>query len=197
MHVDLGLGKLIETPQQRDAIHVAVAPVVAVGKLYPGQDIGFVEAGDTEKVGTHSTRMIGIVDPFLKSPVFDGQRFWMFVYPQTVTGMRHEWQHPAFEAEAAPTVDKAASLQWMEEFAAKNHSHSSEYYDGMGRNYTAADLLELAEDFLRTGDRHVQQGSSSLRDYTPVVEFWHHFEVITGTKIGDHQRGQVPFCCTC
>jgi hypothetical protein len=40
--------------------------------------------------------LIGIVDPFLDQPVRPGEEFWVFVYPNTITGMRHYWQHPAF-----------------------------------------------------------------------------------------------------
>lgn len=203
MHADLGLGKLIESPQQRDAIHIAVAPVVAVGKLWPGQDIGFVEPGNTEKVAM-ATSPVGIVDPFLKAPLFDGQRFWMFLYPQTVTGMRHEWQHPAFEAVAAqaPLVEvdaKTASLKWMEEFAAEHYASCPDYDETDnhdGRRYTAAELIDAASEYLRTGYRHVQQGSESLRDETPTSEFWKHFQIITGKTVGSEQWDN-PFCCTC
>lgn len=45
MSESLGLGKIITTPQQRDAIHVAVAPVVANSELKPGQRVGFVREG--------------------------------------------------------------------------------------------------------------------------------------------------------
>jgi hypothetical protein len=97
------LGHLItDGDRRRDAIHIAVAPVTAAETLVPGQHVGFVRPGDTETVG-ESENPIGIVDPFLQGDVRPGQRFWLFVYPNTVTSLRHVWTHPAF-APRVPTV---------------------------------------------------------------------------------------------
>jgi hypothetical protein len=102
-HVDTGpqFGRLIEDGERRrDAIHVATAPVTAAERLSPGQHIGLVREGDTEMAGP-CDRNIGIVDPFLMAPVEPGQRFWLFLYPGTIAGLRHAWSHPAFTAAAA------------------------------------------------------------------------------------------------
>jgi hypothetical protein len=79
------LGQVItDIGARRDAIHIAVAPMVATAALHPGQRL-----------------QNGIVDPFLTAPVQPGERYWLFLFPGTVTGMRHVWSHPAF------TEDKA------------------------------------------------------------------------------------------
>jgi hypothetical protein len=92
------LGSLItDGDRRRDAIHIAVAPVTAAEPLAPGQHVGFIPSGQTETVGL-ADRLIGIVDPFLTNPVEPGQRFWLFLYPNTVTSLRHVWTHPAFTA---------------------------------------------------------------------------------------------------
>lgn len=86
------VGKLIEdNAARRDAIHVAVAPVEAAEDLLPGQHVGLV-------VGKASAGVepIGVVDPFLTATILKGQRFWLFLYPNTVTSLRHVWTHPAF-----------------------------------------------------------------------------------------------------
>lgn len=86
------VGNLIDTNDaRRDAIHVAVAPVEAAEDLLPGQHVGLVAGRASAEAES-----IGVVDPFLTSPVLKGQRFWLFLYPNTVTSLRHVWTHPAF-----------------------------------------------------------------------------------------------------
>lgn len=91
------LGQLIENGNgHRDAVHIAVAPVTAAEKLRPGQHVGFAHEGNRALVAP-TDRNIGIVDPFLSNDVEAGQQFWLLLFPNTVTGMRHVWSHPAFQ----------------------------------------------------------------------------------------------------
>src|SRR5262245_2520525 len=95
------LGRLIDDGERRrDAIHAAVAPVTAAVRLRPGEHVGLVEEGNLELVGPCGEN-IGIVDPFLTEDVAAGRRFWIVLYPGTVTGLRHLWTHPAFTKAAA------------------------------------------------------------------------------------------------
>ena len=72
----LPIGKIIRTAnQERDAIHVAVAPVCAEASLKPGQHIGV----SAEGMANTTRRHIGIVDPFLRQTVKRGERFWIFL----------------------------------------------------------------------------------------------------------------------
>lgn len=93
------VGTLITSPQQRDAIHVAIAPVKAAMTLAPGEAIrltqdGLAEAGEPA---------IGIVDPFLTGAVKPGEQFWMFMLPGTTTALRHDWAHTALNEQPMGT----------------------------------------------------------------------------------------------
>lgn len=94
MSEQVKIGQLAEASAGRDAIHVAIAPVVAAERLEPGTHVGFWPDGS---VGC-CKGPLGIVDPFLSQPVSRGERFYMFLYPNTITGLRHVWTHPAFAA---------------------------------------------------------------------------------------------------
>lgn len=177
------LGALIDATAQRDAIHLAIAPVVASMKLYPGQDIGFVKP-DHLTVGTGVTP-IGIVDPFLKHAVSAGDRFWLFLYSQTITSLRHDWTHPAFEASTISQVDhKDKSIEWLKAQAI--------YMD-----ITYNGLMEAAHRWVVAEDHTVQHGSETWRDMPPkdMAEFWHHYQIVTGEKPVDAE--QWFFCCSC
>lgn len=100
------VGRLIEGEAYRDAIHVAIAPVECGPEgVSPGQEVGISDG----KACPHAVPAIGIVDPFLTLAVAPGQRFWLFMFPNTAVGVRHHWTHPAFGNETAqsPGVSKA------------------------------------------------------------------------------------------
>lgn len=95
------VGQLIEDGERRrDAIHVAIAPVTAYETLMPGEKVGFIQSGDFENVGACQNGAdkcaFGIVDPYLTMPVLKGNRFYAFLFPGTVTSLRHVWSCPAF-----------------------------------------------------------------------------------------------------
>ena len=95
------LGQLCTSDARRDAIHVAIAPVQAAEELYPGEDVGFTvdrRVGRCNHVHTDEEfTLIGIVDPFLMENVHENEWFYLWLYPNTVTSLRHAWTHPAFK----------------------------------------------------------------------------------------------------
>lgn len=97
------LGMIHFKEEHRDAIHLAVDPVVC-GELplSPAQRIGIINgvaypAGFTMAEG--KVPYHGIVDPFLPAQVKFGQSFWFVMAPRMVTSLRHVWSHPEFPDE--------------------------------------------------------------------------------------------------
>lgn len=90
----LGIGNLIKGVAKRDAIHVAIVPMVAAHSLSPGDKVG-VEYGNAS---TTASRFIGVVDPFLGESVKRGQKAWVFLFPGEAKNLRHEWDHPDLPA---------------------------------------------------------------------------------------------------
>ncbi|AHC56542.1 hypothetical protein JJJA_0026 [Achromobacter phage JWDelta] len=89
------LGMIHFKPEHRDAIHLAVEPVIAGEELKPGQHIGMVDGFAFGKA-PNLVRLVGIVDPFLPRNVKQGEKFWLVIYPRMVTSLRHVWEHPDF-----------------------------------------------------------------------------------------------------
>ncbi len=170
----------------RDAVHVAVVAVRAEQDLAPGEHVG--------KDGTVDNPL-GIVDPFLTHEVKRGQRFWLYLYPRTITGLSHKWTHPAFDVEA--DAKKALeSERWLREFvrtadcpdyntlinAAVGDHHKNDAGDG---GYT---MSRLEDEYLFFG------GSDAHGPIPP--EFWDHVENVTGRKIPREGRAKY-FSCSC
>lgn len=96
------LGILIEGAAFRDAVHVAIAPVEAAHSLESGDHVGI---GVDGRAWTAGVDYIGIVDPYLRRTVQEGERFWLCLYPGTVTSLRHAFTHPAFRPSPPEAAD--------------------------------------------------------------------------------------------
>lgn len=91
------LGQLPGPDDKRDAIHIAIAPVVAAQVLAPGTRVSQLPDG---RFVADSVSPIGIVDPFLLLRVNEGETFWLCLFPYSITSLRHVWTHPTFKAQA-------------------------------------------------------------------------------------------------
>lgn len=176
---DVDLGKLITSEQHRDAVHVAIAPVVANEILAPGQHVGFLSGGDG-RVGALATTRIGIVDPFIVGFVPKDAKFFLFLYPKTVTGMRHHWSHPAFSDAASVASATQASKDWLTRYAAS-----------VGVDYD--ELIDRAKAYQMSGE-YWSEGGRFEGEYVPN-EFWDHYQNATGNTVGS-DRGNF-FSCSC
>jgi hypothetical protein len=175
----------------RDAVHVAVVAATAAHELKPGQDV----AAD----GT-ITNPIGIVDPYLKREVMPGQRFWLFLYPRTITSLKHQWTHPAFadddaSATYSPPAQKVESERWLKNFAERQYHD----YDQLIKAATLDEgaSVSFEDDYDYCGARkeveYLHFSGVSAHGEIPA-EFWTHVEIVTGKKIGCKPS---YFSCSC
>lgn len=189
------LGTLIDDKQKRDAIHLAVEPVIAGELLRPGEHITIV-GGLAHR--TEVGEGLGIVDPFLPRAVKKGDRFWFVMYPRMVHSLRHVWTHPQFPDEpertdvsvvavpAPPVASKvealiARSREWLENYA-------------LGLGLTSRELCDGAQDFLEGGS-YLCRGQE-LEGMTTDEEFWTHYSIVTGEIVPPDQRENF-FTCSC
>lgn len=181
------LGTIIDATQKRDAIHLAVEPVIAGERLNPGECITVIE-GVANAVARESA--LGIVDPFLEKPVKQGERFWFIMMPRMVTSLRHVWAHPAFQDEAGtPAHDKKSPAEsWLRTLA-----------ESVGISYGR--LMDGANDWVRSrrrGDRWGEYiiGGAEMEGESVPDEFWNHYETMTGDSVAEEHRGSF-FSCSC
>lgn len=175
------LGNLVKGEQGRDAVHVAIVPMKAAEMLRPGQRVGLIgesEAGPSESC-------IGIVDPYLTDVVPKGERFWLCLLPETVTGMRHHWEHPAFsDSEAGQSNElRQYAESWLRDQCGELGCTFEELTD------TTGDLL--SGEYVRTSM------NESARDHWYEIqdEFWKQIETYLGKQIEESNRG--GFTCSC
>lgn len=180
------LGMIISENEKRDAIHLAVEPVIAAHAMCAGADVGLMPDGRaSELVDTK----LGIVDPFLKDGVVAGERFWLVVYPRKITSLRHVWEHPAFPAPPDVTLAPrySESEQWIRNFADRVSLHYEVLMDG-AREWVDSKKRGQWGEYLCFG--------GLLEGESVPDEFWPHYEAVTGEKVEEDHRGSF-FTCSC
>lgn len=95
----------------RDAIHLAVEPVVAGERLWAGDDVVIVNGVAHRE--TNKDKAQGIVDPFVTHWIYPGDKFWFVMYPRKITSLRHVWSHPDFPEQdtVSKLVDALAEVE--------------------------------------------------------------------------------------
>ncbi len=155
------LGKLVEGEQGRDAVHVAIVPVTAACYLMPGDHVGFLTPGRTKHVTNEAAVKVGIVDPYLTEAVEEGQRFYLCLYPQTVTSLRHEWVHPAFDTAPPAPAPRATPAPVRDAWRTPTVLGVAQSMRA-AKDYTAMPVLA---DALEEGGYADQQVLKKLRSY--------------------------------
>lgn len=93
----------------RDAVHVAICLVKATCRLMPGEPVSIVTVPvrpELPTVAPGGNSPVGVVDPFLTTPVEEGEEVYVALYPETTKNLRHHWDHPQIpEIEPEPEYD--------------------------------------------------------------------------------------------
>ena len=173
---DVLLGTIPDRGEARDAIHVAIIPMVASEMLRPGQRVGVISKG----VAGPTVKTLGIVDPYLLDVVPKGSAFWMCLLPGTVKGMRHHWVHPDF----SESEERSESETWLRAYAV------------LKNNYDTPELaferliegLKTRELFFNGSDLH------GLYDINDIGDLQFHAEAYLGIKI---DFNGFEFSCSC
>jgi hypothetical protein len=188
------LGKKITGEASRDAIHIAVVPLIAGQELHAGETFRLAWGTDNTAIRAadeYGFDAIGIVDPYLGHGVdnwrdyrvLQGERFWGFLMPGTVTGMRHQWQHPAFDNIQLPANEHE---RWLLSFCDRwNFDYDLLIDAGVG-----------CEE-----DRYIVANGVDLHSRAELGEdhdlFWHHLEALTGRQFDSQHREGLTWTCTC
>ena len=159
----------VPVSKDRDAIHIAVIPVIAGQFLSPSERVRIVDgfAYYDDEAPT------GIVDPFLTQEVEEGKSFWLFLMPETITDIRHHWTHPAFDIHT-PKYSKEESEKWLRKFCAEKDCPSFEVLiaGAIGTCPQAEFLNSYHEQYLHFNEFDAH-GSIP-------IDFWIHVENYTG-----------------
>jgi hypothetical protein len=183
------LGTIIDENQKRDAIHIAVDPVVAGEDLRPGDHVNVVAGVATFAAPGQG---LGIVDPYLIGRVRKGERFWFLMYPRQVRSLRHVWSHPAFSDETAivPAAKTSPAPKADQKRMREAETFVSNLASTLGSDQQ--ELLDRARAFLDHND-YWSEGGRFEGESIPE-EFWDHFEVLTGTSVKSSSRESFLSC---
>jgi hypothetical protein len=182
MSEDIGIGYPVEFARPRDAVHIAVIPVQAADPLEPGWKVEIDEAGWAFKA-TALGKAVGVVDPYLDHAAEKGQRLWLFLYPGSIKGVRHEWSHPTFPlAVETGGLTPTKAREWLE-------AHAADFS-------TSYDSLVAG-----AADGSVCYGTDDGREWANIpghVElFWVMMEAATGARFTSQHKDGTYFSCSC
>ena len=167
----------------RDAVHVAVFSATSPNDLSPGEDVVILAHGEIDAVVTSGKKgAVGMVDPFIREGVKAGQRFWVYLYPRTITALSHRWSHPAFEAAESsyvPPSQKLVSEKWLRDYCLHSDIPSYKVFMRAVADCDSKEYLHISG----------QDASGDI-----PVEVWEHVEAVLGRKITARPK---YFSCSC
>lgn len=188
----LKLGQTLDGPGPKDAAHIAVVPVLL------GEDM---KAGDHARVVCGKAYRadhlaIGIIDPYLEQyHLWEGTWVYMFLYPNSITGVLHNWLLPEFddnsEIKEIPRLN-AMSVEWLENFA---HRYNTSYDAVVVK---CQEALSFGTTYKGHDDKQYSWVTFYGTDIHEVPKgFWTHFRKATGWKVLKKDTDRVTFTCSC
>lgn len=183
----------------RDAIHLAVEPVLAGEKMAAGDRIRS-ENGIAYRIYRYdNNEATGIVDPFVSGIIQPGEKFWLVVLPRTITSLRHVWSHPLFPEEPVSSYHADAddhyvaspSEQWLRDYARQIDEPFEDLISAAGRFVARGDYF-YGTACGDPGDEYYGkfEGESTHPD------FWRHYQAFKSVDVPkDKQRSF--FTCSC
>lgn len=179
------IGQILEGDYERDAIHIAVMPVILDEDLRPGCPLRIVFGTENHVVDAY-TGGVGILDPFLRGyEIRKGSKCWMFLYPNSITGLRHNWHHPLIDK---PITNMSEAEKWLRNFASR-------------WNFNYDEMIAAATNRDDDDHHYVTAGGIDLHSAGELGEdhdlFWEHLEKLTNEQFDEHHRNSFIWSCSC
>jgi hypothetical protein len=184
------IGLIHNRPLPNDAIHIAIAQVVAGEPLKAGDRVGWLEG--KEGVVSKSDNPLGIIDPFLTQDVSKDCQCYLFLFPNTVTSLTHQWEHPAFNRN--PERIKAAR-KWLDDNGEDKYEDGDYCYGATNADRFIDEFLEGKMNYYALGDDFSEKYNSNADGFRK--KFWDNLEIVTGKMATKEQRQQEYFSCSC
>ena len=185
------IGKKLSELLPRDAVHIATYAAVAGETLIASEHITITDfTARTARVAMNLNDAIGIVDPFITEAIKEGEMFWVFIYPRTITSLKHEWSHPSIDKSESHARETAV-LQVRERLLGDSKAWLEEYLETNVGISLSTFLYALSYDDLR--DEYIVISGEDANGRM-TEEFWDHVEVVTNQKYPDRP---TYFSCAC
>lgn len=198
----------------RDAVHVAVFSATSPDRVLSGQHVSILQKGDPDSIVVRNDiDGVGLVDPFIEETkvILPGERFWVYLYPRTITALSHKWSHPAFEAAEttyATPAQKIESEEWLKDFintqiAEEEKLADSEIWledfvkhaDCPGYDIVMKKVAEVADGNAGGWDEDYLHFNGWDAGGEIPDEFWKHAEIVLGKPIKGPKAKY--FSCSC
>ena len=179
---DIQFGKIIYGYQQRDAVHVAVTPVEAGEAIDPGKWCYLKDGKAYPHTYWRDGERVGFADPCLSERVKQGETFWLWLKPGSITSLRHNWTHPLLPEQPPTSEQKQAAMKRMGE---------------IGQHIGGFSAEEMVEYYIDVANGRGGCLPNDIDNYDAPDDFWEIGELITGLVVAPAKKKDHYFRCSC